>query len=202
MTDDRDNDDPVDRERTQWQSQAQFAQLLRFQDVTVMLMVVATIASAYATWQSANITANIYRRSERPYLGVESLRLNAAGTGDPYVALVYRDFGHVPASDAVLTAWASADGRLVSYDPSDRAKGRISLHLGVLSPQVPQLFDVYFPSNLDGLLRNGKVRFIVSVLLTSRDVAGEYYCYRMDFRYYSPADTFDPAGGSDRCGED
>ena len=187
--------------KAQRQAAAVLLRLLRFQDLMVLMMVAATIASAYATWRATRIADQIYRRSERPYMGVQDLRLNLDDTMRPCVEIHYRDFGTVPSSDTKLSVWATADGRPVSYDPMDLDTHEVTLRLGVLAPGTPYLFAAYFPRELIPLIVNGRTRFVVSVEVAYKDAAGEPYCYHMDFRYYAPTKTFDPAGGSDSCTE-
>lgn len=71
----------------------------------------------------------------------------------------------------------------------------------MLAPGTPYLFAAYFPRELIPLILNGRARFVVSVEVAYKDAAGEPYCYHMDFRYYAPTKTFDPAGRSDSCTE-
>jgi len=78
---------------------------------------------------------------------------------------------------------------------------KVTLRLGVLAPGTPYLFAAYFRREIIPLILNGRAKFVVSVEIAYKDAAGEPYCYHMDFRYYAPTKTFDPAGGSDSCTE-
>jgi hypothetical protein len=174
---------------------AAIRELLGLQELLTTLMVVATISAAIATWKATQI----YARGARPYVGVDSIRLSVDKTKRPYVAVNYRDLGSVPARETVLEAWSTLDGKVVSYDPLEPGSRRVRLKLGILSPEAAHMFAAYFQPDALEAIRDGKSQLKVSLAISYQGAAGESYCYRMDFRYYAPADTFDPYGGSDNC---
>ena len=170
-------------------------QLVGVQEILTALMVIATLCSAIATWEATRVVA----RGERPYVGIESVRLTRDNTNRPYVEIKYENFGNVASNRTKLEAWAMIDGKLASFDPMRPEVRQILLKLGILSPLAPHLFAAYFrPEALDAI-RDGKSELRVAITFQYRGPAGEPYCYKMIFRYFAPAGIFDPSGGTDNC---
>lgn len=174
---------------------ANMRHLIGVQELLAIMMVVAAISSAVATWKATQI----YARGERPYIGVDSIQLTSDRAGRPYVAINYRNVGPVPSEQTVLEASSTVDGNLASYDPADPGPSKIRLKLGVLSPHSPHLFAAYFQPDALSAIRDGKSQLQVSISISYQGASREEYCYQMTFRYYAPTETFDPAGGSGRC---
>src|SRR5215471_16591622 len=87
--------------------------LVGVQEILTVMMVVAALSSAVATWKATQVVA----RGERPYIGVESVRLIKDSANRPYAAIVYQNFGTVPSTGTTLEAWTTVDGKLVSLNP-------------------------------------------------------------------------------------
>ena len=170
-------------------------QLIGVQEILTIMMVIAALSSAVATCKATQIIA----RDERPIIGVDSVRLTEDNADRPYVAVNYRNFGTEPAGESVLDGWASIDGKIASFDPLKPHHRKVHLNLGVLSPRATHLFAAYFKPDALRAIREGRAELKVMIRIAYQGLGGEPYCYRMDFRYFAPADTFDPAGGSDNC---
>ena len=67
-----------DREALSRSERRRLGQILGVAEIMTALMVLATILSAVATWRTASIANAIYMASERPYFGVESVRLDSS----------------------------------------------------------------------------------------------------------------------------
>lgn len=170
-------------------------QLVGIQEVLTVMMVVAAISSAVATWKATQI----YARGERPYIGVSSIKLSADLANRPYVAVDYRNFGTVPSRETVLEAWTTIDGKIASYNPRRPNQQKVRLNLGIISPDAPHLFAAYFTPEALPAIREGRAKLKVAVAISYRGSDGAPYCYRMNFRYFWPTGTLDPDGGSDDC---
>jgi len=173
-------------------------QLIGIQELLTVMMVVAAVSSAIATWKATQI----YARGERPYIGVASIKLSTDLANRPYVAVDYRNFGTVPSRHTVLTAWTTVDGAIASYNPRKPGQRKVHLKLGILSPDSPHLLAAYFTPDALPAIRDGRAKLKVSVAISYQGADGQPYCYRMDFRYFWPTATLDPDGGSDDCGKD
>ncbi|MGH7814818.1 MAG: hypothetical protein ACREQI_12540 [Candidatus Binataceae bacterium] len=168
--------------------------------VATCMMAVATGLSAWATWRYEKVTERIFTVSDRPYIGVQKISLALDDPKLPYASIDYTNFGTVPSEESTIQAWASVDGRVVSFDPLHRGLGqKIKLDLGALSPHTPHLFAAYFPEQYVDAVLKGRSQFKVTVDIHYKDAAKTPYCYRMNFRYFPPLKSFDPDGGSSEC---
>jgi len=179
--------------------------IIGFQEFMGAMMVVATILmacatglSAWATWRSEQIARHVFAISDRPYIGIESVRLNVDDPRLPYALLDYRNFGRIPAENAVIEVWASIDGQIVSFEPTRKDVHKAKLKLGALSPATSYLFAAYFPPQYTAAILAGSSDLSVEVIVTYSGSLQEPYCYRMNFHYFAPLRSFDPSGGSDK----
>jgi hypothetical protein len=170
-------------------------QLIGIQELLTVMMVVAAVSSAIATWKATQI----YARGERPYMGIASIKLTSDLAHRPYVAVDYRNFGTVPSKKTVLQAWTTIDGKVASYNPRKPGERKVRLNLGILSPDTPHLFAAYFTPEALPMIQDGRATLKVAVAISYQGSDGANYCYRMNFRYFWPTGTLDPDGGSDDC---
>jgi hypothetical protein len=181
--------------------------VLRLQDqmaimmlAATVLMAVATGLSAWATWRYEEITRRIFAISDRPYVGVQGINLRLDDPKMPCAVLDYRNYGDLPAEHSMIQAWASVDGKVVSFDPLRRGLGpKVKLDLGTLSPHTPHLFGAYFPPQYTEPILKGDANLELTIIVAYKDAAEVPYCYRMNFRYFAPLKSFDPDGGSNHC---
>jgi hypothetical protein len=57
--------------------------LIRLQDFMAILMVMATAFTGYATWKYMQVSRDIYRAAQRPYLGVQGIRIDQSDPSRP-----------------------------------------------------------------------------------------------------------------------
>lgn len=169
------------------------AEFLGFADLVAVLMVVATVCSAIATWRTATIATALYEAAERPYMGVASVALNRDRPGDPRVRLEYKNFGSVAAEGVVMFRRMSIDGRFVTGQTRRKVAG-------IISPQSPHhLFMHLSPASYDAIV-SGRSTLRVEVGATYQGYHGNL-CYLERFVYEPDEDLFEVDGGSPRCEE-
>jgi hypothetical protein len=172
-------------------------EVLRFADFMALLMVAATAFSAYAAWRTAQVTSHIFAVEERPFIGIQGVTFEQGDTPNPRAVVEYRNFGKIPASGAIVTVVALADGKRIADMPNEMS----SISAGVLSPSVPHFFYTYFPVDTYKSIASGKVSLMLKMRAEYKGAGKEPFCYseRVVFDYRSAG--FRPAGGTDRCGQ-
>lgn len=173
-------------------------QILGFTELMTALMVAATTFTAIATWRTASIANCIFLASQRPYLGVESVRLDTSKPSEPRVAIEYRNFGHLSADNTVLDTRMIIDGAVVTGETA-------RFQAGILSPRVPHLMHRHLPPDKYAAIVNGHARLEVDVKATYRGFDRRELCYFERFQYIMDAArskwTAGPrAATSSRCG--
>src|SRR5579863_1064890 len=100
-----------DREiiRTERSLLARMGQVVKLADFMALLMVLATFFSAYATWRTALVTSAIFAVADRPFLGVQQVTFEGTDTSHPQILVNFRNFGNIPALDAIVSAHAVID---------------------------------------------------------------------------------------------
>lgn len=176
---------------------------LRSLDFTNMLMVTATILmaigssfSAWTSWRVAQLTADFDATSNRPYLGVGSLKLDATDPTRPKSWIEFRNFGNLPAEQTVIGVSTRIDGQTVADALGLR---HLVLSLGVLSPATPYNFGAFFPPQYLSAVKSGKSRLTIGVESTYKDADGRLHCFEMRYAYAAFLDKFDPDGGGSDC---
>jgi hypothetical protein len=169
--------------------------VLRFADFMALLMVAATVFSAYATWRTAQVTSHVFALEERPFVGMQGVTFEQGETSNPRAVVEYRNFGKIPASGAIVTVVALVGGKRIADLPNEMS----SISAGVLSPGVPHFFYSYFPVDTYKSIVAGKVSLMLNVRAEYKGAGGEPFCFseRVVFDYRSAG--FRPAGGTDRC---
>jgi hypothetical protein len=170
------------------------SEILGFAELTTALMVMATIFTGIATWRTASIADMIYLASERPYLGVESLRLDTSKPNEPRVAIEYRNFGHLSSDNTVLDTRMIIDGSVVAGET-------VRLEAGILSPEVPHFVYRRLPPDKYPAIANGRSMLEVEVKATYRGFDRRPLCYFERFRYVVDSARFQVHGGTSRCDE-
>jgi hypothetical protein len=172
---------------------AKLSQALKLADFMAILMVFATICSAYATWRTAEVTSLIFAVAYRPILG------DAVDSAMPAIKIDYRNFSQIAARDAHLEVNAVVDGKAVM--PPEGTT--MAVEAGILSPSVPHFFYAYLRPELYQAVAAGKSNLQIRVKMSYRGPAhGTEYCYLERMVYDFRARVFNSAGGSDRCGSD
>ena len=172
---------------------AKLTQALKLADFMAILMVFATICSAYATWRTAEVTSLIFAVAYRPILGVEKVDFDAVDSAMPAIKVDYRNFSQIAARDAHMEVNAVVDGNAVMPPEGTTA----AVEAGILSPSVPHFFYAYIRPELYQTVAAGKSKLQVQVKMTYRGPArATEYCYLERMVYDFRARVFNSAGGS------
>lgn len=175
------------------------AEVIRFADFMAILMVLATLFSAFATWRTAQVTKLVFEIADRPFLGVEKVGFEAIDSARPTITVEVRDFANIPAVEALVTVRALVDGKPVPPPPLEMA----TQELGILSPGVPHRFYASFTPDLYREVAAGKSNLQVHIrMLYKGPTHQQSYCYFERVVYDFQAASFRMSGGSDRCGTD
>jgi hypothetical protein len=148
-------------------------EVLRFADFMALLMVAATAFSGYAAWRTAQVTSHIFALEERPFIGIERVTFEQGDTPNPRAVVEYRNFGKIPASGAIITVIALADGKRVANLPNEMS----SISAGVLSPSVPHFFYRYFPVDTYKSIVSGKANLMLDILAEYKGSGADPFCY-------------------------
>jgi len=170
--------------------------ILSIADFMALLMVAATAFTAFATWRTYQVSQLIFAISDRPFLGVEKVTFERTDGPEPAIVVDFRNFGAIPADDAMVTVTALLDGKPV---PS-RDGEMTTLDQGVVSPQIPHFSYVFLTSDEYKKVVVGTARLMVRVSMQYKGPALERrFCYlkRMFYDYHTT--SFRPAGGSSAC---
>jgi len=177
---------------------ARFGQAVKLADFMAILMVLATFFSAYATWRTALVTSTIFAVSDRPFLGVQQVTFEATDTEHPTIVVNFKNFGSIPALDAIVAVHAVVDGKVVESPTEMSARDA-----GILSPTVPHYFFASLTPDQYRAVAAGKSSLQVHVRLLYKGPAREkQLCYFERIVYDFRVNTFEASGGDDRCGTD
>jgi hypothetical protein len=190
-----------DREliRTERSLLARLAQAVKLADFMAILMVLATFFSAYATWRTALVTSTIFAVADRPFLGVQQVSFETTDPQHPAILVNIRNFGNIPALDAIVGAHAVVDGKLIKAS----ANTMFEMNAGILSPNVPHSFYVFIPLDRYQAVATGKSKLQVHVRMLYKGPAHQQQlCYFERFSYDSRVNIFQASGGDDHCSTD
>jgi hypothetical protein len=183
------------RQRSQLQ---RLRRALGLADFIALLMVAATAFAAYAAWRTAEVTALVFAISDRPFLGIQRVSLEAADSPRPRVVVEYRNFGKIPAVDSLVSVHLRVDGKLVKQQDGELS----SVETGIVSPTVPHFFYAFLPAEAYRDVMSGKDTMQVQVRMIYKGPARQSeYCYSERIVYDHHSTSFRLAGGSDRCAQ-
>ncbi|MBF6559276.1 MAG: hypothetical protein IVW56_03215 [Candidatus Binataceae bacterium] len=171
------------------------SEVIRFNDFMTFMMVVATICSAFATWRTARVTDLLFSVAERPYVGVENVSIDTSDEQSARLAINFRNFGHVSASDGVARIGVVVNGRSLF----DGGVAAATNNIGMISPTVRHSFFRFVPIEVYRDVRAGRSRLVVHVLISYRGPDAREFCYDQMMTYDHRAGVFISSGGSDRC---
>lgn len=175
---------------------ARLSQAIKLADFMAILMVLATIFSAYATWRTAEVTSLVFAVAYRPVLGVEKVAFEALDPSRPMIEVDFRNFSEIAALDAVVSVRAVVDGKVVKPPAGEISE----MDAGIISPTVPHIFHAYLTPDLYQAVTAGKSNLQVRVrMLYKGPTHVAQYCYFERLEYDYRAQVFNSAGGSDRC---
>src|SRR5262249_831971 len=141
---------------------------------TTALMAVATVFSAWASSRMARVAENLFQASERPYVGVASLRLGVSNPQKPATWGEFRGFGNVPAALVAIDVSTWVDGQAVA---GGLGKPHLTMFLGLLAPNAPCYLAAIFPPKHVSAIENRSSKTVVSVRTSYKDATGRLYCF-------------------------
>jgi hypothetical protein len=168
---------------------------LEITDVIAAMMMFATAFSAYATWKTAQVTNEILLTSQRPYVGIESIKFDNVGSANPRVVADLRNFGTVQAENALISIGLRVNGRPLSGGSEQQQQ----LDPVVLSPSVPHPFYRHIAADTYRDATQGKVHLVVEVRVHYNGPRGDEHCYLTREAYDHIDGIFYPQGGSLSC---
>ena len=171
------------------------SKVLRFNDFMTVMMVVATIFSAFATWRTAQVTNLLFAIAERPYIGVERVTVDSIDADFARVMVDCRNFGNVSANDGVAQVSVTIDDKAL---PENSSTAGIR-NIGVVSPTVPHRIFRFVPKALYEQVREGRSRMIVHIVFNYRGPDQRQFCYSELMSYDRRSTDFISTGGSNRC---
>ncbi len=184
------------RERVE---EARVSRAIGFADFMAAVMVVVTAFSAYATWRTAQVTSLVFATADRPFIGVAKVQFEATDTADPYIAVDYRNFGKIFATDGLVSVNAWIDGK-IAPDPVPVLMN-VS-ETGSIPPDVDHFFYRHLPADAYQDIVSGKRKLQLGVRVVYKGPAPDSeYCNFKRFIYDYRTANFRPAGGSDKCGD-
>jgi hypothetical protein len=176
-----------------------FGRALRFADLMAVMMVLATVLSAYATWKTAQVTSMVFAVADRPFLGVSNVAFEAIQSRRPMITVDFRNFGQIPAVDAIVSVHAVVDGKRVKPPDGEMS----SIEAGNVSPTVPHYFYAYLTPEAYKSVASGDSNLQVHVsLIYKGPQLDKEYCYFERIVYDYRSATFRMAGGNDHCGSE
>jgi hypothetical protein len=185
--------------RVQRSQLRKLAEIIRFADFMAILMVLATVFSAFATWRTAQVTKLVFEIADRPFLGVEKVNFEATESERPMIAVEVRDFANIPALEALVSVDAVVNGKPVAPAPDEMT----TQELGILSPGVPHHFYAFVTPEIYRAVSAGKSNLQLHVRMIYKGPAHQQsYCYFERVVYDFHAASFRMSEGSDRCGTD
>ena len=171
---------------------------LKFADFMGVLMVAATLMSAFATWRTASVTETLFAVSERPYVGTQEISFDSVRDTMARLRVDFRNFGHVSATDGVIRVWILIDGKRL---PHQRG-GASTINVGMISPSAPHLVYRFVPDKIYNAVVDGEAKMVVQTEVVYRGPDQREFCYHELQTYDDRAGAFVSTGGNDRCGGD
>jgi hypothetical protein len=170
------------------------ADFLGIVDLVAVMMVIATVCTAIATWRTASIATAIYMASERPYMGVSSVTWAHNRPGDPRIMIQYKNFGSVAAEGVVMFRRLLIDGKVV-HDQTRRKEA------GILSPGPTHRLFMPVSQDVYDAVVAGRSTIRVEVGVRYQGPHQGYLCFFERYAYEIDEGLFDVDGGSPRCEE-
>jgi hypothetical protein len=167
---------------------------LEITNLIALTMVFATALGAYATWRTEQVTNQILLISQRPYLGLESIKL--VGNTNPRVVEELKNFGTVQAEQTRIRIVLHVDGDALSgvSEPQQQEA------LLVFSPGVPHRFYRHITLDTYRGAVQGEMNLVIETQVRYRGPRGDEHCYLTVDNYGHADGVFHPQRGSLSCG--
>jgi len=187
----------VRERRRERDEERRVSRAIGFADLMGFLMVIATGFSAFATWRTATITSLVFATADRPFMGVAKVQFEATDTQKPYISILYKNFGRIPAVDGIVSVNAWLDGK-IAPDPIQEAMN--VTETGSIPPEVDHFFYRYFSADSYRDIASGKAHLQIEWRIVYKGPAkGSEYCDFKRYAYDARTATFRHSGGSDKC---
>jgi len=187
----------VRERRRERQEERRVSRAIGFADFMAFLMVIATGFSAFATWRTATVTSLVFATADRPFMGIAKLEFEATDSPKPYVAILYKNFGKIPAVDGIVSVNAWLDGKIA---PDPIADAMNVTETGSIPPEVDHFFYRYFTPQSYQDIASGKTHLQIEWRIVYKGPAkGSEYCDFKRYAYDARTGTFRHSGGSDKC---
>lgn len=163
-------------------------------DFLALMMVLATIFSAYATWRTARIADSIYLAAERAYFGIESMTFNDSRSNDPRIVIDYRNLGNVTAMRVKMLRRMTIDGAEVTAATKFTRPG-------ILSPSVPHFAYFHLQPAIYARILAGQSSLVIQIAVEYTNPRLQLLCYTNTYTYDPGEQTFNGSGGSLDCAD-
>jgi hypothetical protein len=171
--------------------------ILGVADFMALMMVAATAFTAIATWRTYQVSELIFAISDRPFIGVEKVSFERTETEEPAIIVDFRNFGPIPADDAIVKVTALLDGKAIPPHDGEMPES----NQGVISPGVPHFFYAFLVPEEYQKAVGGGARLMVRVNVEYKGPElRRLYCYSEKLFYDFHTGTFRHAAGNSRCG--
>ncbi|HUO04859.1 MAG TPA: hypothetical protein VMU16_06630 [Candidatus Binataceae bacterium] len=185
--------------RSEQSTLAKLSQVVRLADFMALLMVIATLFSAYATWRTAMVTERVFSVTDRPFMGMQSVTFEHTELPTPTITVKVVNFGQIPATDLIMNVHALLDGKPL-VQPN---KAMTEHEVGIVSPTVPHYFYYYLTQDAYRAITSGKSRLQLHVKLEYEGASREHtFCYFERVIYDPRVGEFRADSGGDKCGTD
>lgn len=187
----------VRERRREREEERRVSRAVGFADFMAVLMVIATGFSAFATWRTASITSLVFATADRPFMGVSKVQFEATDSPNPYVSILYKNFGRIPAVDGIVSVNAWIDGKVA---PDPVADAMTMSETGSIPPEVDHYFYRYFTPDSYKAVTDGSGHLKIEVRMVYKGPEkGSEYCDFKRFIYDHRTGTFRHSGGSNKC---
>ena len=187
----------VRERRRERQEERRVSRAIGFADFMAFLMVIATGFSAFATWRTATVTSLVFATADRPFMGIARVQFEATDTQNPYVSILYKNFGRIPAVDGIVSVNAWLDGKVA---PDPVADAMNVSETGSIPPEVDHFFFRYFSPDAYKEIASGKAHLQIEWRIVYKGPArGSEYCDFKRYAYDARTGTFRHSAGSDKC---
>jgi hypothetical protein len=171
--------------------------ILTVADFMAIMMVAATAFTALATWRTYRVSELIFAIQDRPFLGVQKVTFERTDTEMPAIVVDFRNFGPIPADDALVNVVALLDRKRIPSRDGEMPDS----NQGVVSPQIPHFFYVFLlPDEYKRAISgDGHLKLFISMEYKG-PTETRTFCYNKKVFYDTHSASFRPAGGSSTCG--
>jgi hypothetical protein len=167
------------------------ASALEITDLIVLMMVLVTGLSAYATWKTAQVTNEILLTSQGPYIGTEAVSFT--DETNPKIVVDVRNFGSVQAEEATISIVVQVNGRTLRGDSEPQQQ-----EAPVVTRRTASVLSSHRSRYLPRCVQ-GRTNLVVEIRVRYRGPRGDEHCYLTRHSYDQIDRVFYSQGGSLSC---